>query len=51
MKTLKYYNLTQKPDKAPFIVYEDLDCIIEKIGGSINNPENSSTTKVREPIP
>ena len=51
MKKLKYYNFIQKPDKASFIVYADFDCIIEKIGGSINIPENSSTTKVREPIP
>ena len=51
MKTLKYYDLIQKPDKAPFIGYADLDWIIEKIGRYINNPENSSTMKVREPIP
>ena len=23
----------QKPDKAPFIIYADLDCILEKIDG------------------
>ena len=23
----------QKPDKAPFIIYADLDCILEKING------------------
>ena len=51
MKILKHYNLIQKPDKAPFIVYANLDYIIEKIGGSTNNLENSSTTKEREPIP
>ena len=41
----------QKPDKAPFIIYADLDCILEKIDGWKNNPKNSSTTKVSEHIP
>ena len=40
----------QKSDKAPFIVYADLDCIIEKIDGCKNNPENSFTTKLSEHI-
>ena len=33
-------------DKTPFIIYADLECIIEKIGGCKYNPENSSTVKV-----
>ena len=41
----------QKSDKAPFIIYADLECIIEKIDGSKNNPENSSTAKVSKHIP
>ena len=41
----------QKSEKAPFIAYGDLECIIEKIDGCKNNPENSSTTKVSEHIP
>ena len=45
------FNQYQKLDKAPFIIYADLECIIEKIGGIKNNHENSSTTKVSEPIP
>ena len=45
------FNQNQKSDKAPFIVYADLECIIEKIDGCENNPENSSTTKVSKPIP
>ena len=44
-------NQYQKSDKAPFIIYADLECIIEKIDGCKNNPENSSTTKVSEHIP
>ena len=45
------FNKNQKSDKAPFIIYADLECIIEKIDGCKNNPENSSTTKVSEHIP
>ena len=41
-------NQYQKSDKAPFIIYADLECIIEKIE---NNPEYSSTTKVSQYIP
>ena len=35
LKTLKYWNLNhyQKSDKVPFIIYADLECIIEKIDG------------------
>ena len=41
----------QKSDKAPLIIYADLECIIEKISGCKSNLENSSTTKVSEHIP
>ena len=44
-------NQYQKSDKAPFIIYADLECIIEKIDGCKNNPEYSSTTKVSQYIP
>ena len=43
-------NQYQKSDKAPFIIYADLECIIEKIDGCKNNSENSSTTRVSEHI-
>ena len=45
------FNQYQKSNKAPFIIYADLECIIEKIDGCKNNPENSSTAKVSEHIP
>ena len=45
------FNQYQKSDKAPFIIYADLECLIEKIDGCKNIPENSSTTKVGEHIP
>ena len=31
------FNQYQKSDKAPFIIYRDLECIIEKIDGCKNN--------------
>ena len=45
------FNQYQKSDKAQFIVYADLECIIQKIDRRKNNPENSSKTKVSEYIP
>ena len=45
------FNQYQKSDKAPFIIYADLECIIEKIDECKKNPENSSTTNVSEHIP
>ena len=50
IKTLKL-NQYQKSDKAPFIIYADLRCLVEKIDGSENDPENSFTIKVSEHIP
>ena len=37
----------QKSNKAPFMIYADLEYLIEKIDGCKNNPENSSATKVK----
>ena len=45
------FNQYQKSDKAPFVNYADLECILEKIDRCKNNPENSSTTKVSKHIP
>ena len=33
------FNQYQKSDKAPFIIYADLECIIEKTDGCKNNPQ------------
>ena len=44
------FNQYQKSDKAPFIIYADLECIMEKIDGWKNDLENSSATKVSEHI-
>ena len=40
----------EKSDKAPFIIYVDLECLIEKIDGCKNNSKNSSTAKLGEDI-
>ena len=44
------FNQNQKSDKAPFITYANLACIIEKIDWCKNNPENSFATKVSKNI-
>ena len=41
------FNQCLKSDKAPFIIYADLESLIEKINRYKKNPEKSSTTKVR----
>ena len=45
------FNWYQESDTAPFVIYADLEYIIEKIDGYKNNPENSSTVKVNEHFP
>ena len=45
------FNQDQKHDKAPFIICADLKCIIDKIDGCKNNPENSSARKVNKHTP
>ena len=45
------FNKYQKSDRTPFIIYADLECIIEKIDGCKISLENSSITKVSEHIP
>ena len=45
------FNQLQKFDQASFIIHADLECLIEKIDGCKNNPENSSATKVSKDIP
>ena len=45
------FNQYQKSDKATFILYVDLECIIEKTDECKNNPENSSAIKVSQHFP
>ena len=44
-------NQNKISDEAPFIIYADLECVIQRTDGCKNNHENSSTTKVNEHIP
>ena len=40
-----------KSDKMVYIIYADIESLIRKIGGCANNPENFSTTEIRDHIP
>ena len=35
----------------PYIIYADLECLVEKIVGSENNPEKPLSTKIGKRIP
>ena len=45
------FNQYKKSDKVPFIIYADIESIIQKIDGCKNNLKNSSKIKVSEHIP
>ena len=45
------FNQYMKSDKMPHIDYADIESLIKKIDGCVNNPENSSGTKIGEHIP
>ena len=47
IKILKF-NQYQKSDKAPIVIYADLECLTKKIDECKNNPEYLSTTKVNK---
>ena len=49
-KILKY-NEGEKSMKSPFIVYADLERLLEKRNTCHNNPEKSSTTKINKHTP
>ena len=49
-KILKFKQCT-KSEKMPYIIYTNLECLIEKIDGCENNPKYSSTTKIGKHIP
>ena len=42
------YNQREKSIKLPFVVYADLECLLEKISTSQNNPNESSTTEINK---
>ena len=45
------YNQGEKSLKLLFIIYTDLECLLEKINTCYNNPEESSTTKINKHTP
>ena len=49
-KILKY-NQGEKPMKVPFVIYADLESLLEKMNTCHNNPETSSTTKINKHTP
>ena len=49
-KILKY-NQGEKSMKVPFIIYADLESLLEKMNTCHNNPEKSSTTKINKYTP
>ena len=49
-KILKY-NHGEKSTKAPFIIYADLESLLEKMNTCHNNPEKSSTTTINKHTP
>ena len=42
------YNHGEKSIKAPFIIYADLESLLEKISTCCDSPEKSSTTKTNK---
>ena len=45
------YNQEEKSIKLPFVVYADLECLLEKISICQNNPNKSSTTEINKHVP
>ena len=42
---------SKKSIKLPFVVYADLECLLEKMSTCQNNPNESSTTEINKHIP
>ena len=45
------YNQREKSIKLPFVVYADLECLLEKMSTCQNNPNKSSTTEINKHTP
>ena len=45
------YNHGEKSMKHPFIIYANVECLLEKMSTCHDNPEKSSTTKINEHTP
>ena len=49
-KILKY-NHGEKSMRFPFVIFADLECLLEKMNACFNDPEKSSTTKISKYAP
>ena len=45
------YNQGEKSIKLPFVIYADLECLLEKMSTCINNLHESSTTEINKHTP
>ena len=45
------YNHGEKSMKLPFVIYDDLECLLEKMSTCQNNPNKSSTTNIKKHTP
>ena len=45
------FNQYMKSDKMPYLIYTDMEPLIKKIDGCINNPETSLTVKIGQHFP
>ena len=45
------YNHGEKSMKLPFVIYADLECLLEKMSTCINNPNESFSTKINKHTP
>ena len=48
---IRKYNQGEKSIRSPFIIYADLECLLEKIRTCYNNLEESSTTEINKHAP
>ena len=48
LKEILKYNHGEKSLKVPFIIYADLESLLEKMSTCHSNPEKSSTTKMNK---
>ena len=45
------YNQGEKSIKLPYVIYADLECLLEKMSTCYNNPKESSTTEINKHVP
>ena len=45
------YNHGKKSMKLPFVIYADLECLLEKMSTCISSPNESSATKINKYVP